>query len=625
MLTTAALWVLLSALHGALAQDDTASPEESSEATAASQAQDVGFADAPATAPPPGSLWEWIARMEGEIPDEATAAAIQELSEEAAAEAALLDDLPDGALPEGFFQDPTKAISNDPLFLDQVDPSEFDIPIVVNDSVRKWVAYFVGDGRKYYARWLARSTKYRPLMYEALEARGMPRDLVYLSMIESGYNPSAYSSAAAAGLWQFIPSTARLYKLRVDWWIDERRDPILATKAGLDFLDELHKMFHGDWELAWASYNTGPGRVRRARISTGLNTYWEIAAANKLHPETANYVPKIMAAAIIGKHPERYGFTDIAYQEPYRVDTVRVDGSVDLDVLAKCAGISRADLEALNPALRRWASPPDGVDLRLPPGTKDVFVAKLAEVPQSKRVAFVRHRVQKGETLSVIAKRYGVEVSQITKVNRLQNANRIYVGMTLVIPTAGGGGDSTGEDEPEIRTSSNPAPRASGRSTPATHRVSQGDTLSGIAARYSVSQSDLRAWNGLKGSTIYVGQELKLKGTASGGGGGGGGGGSTITYTIQRGDSLSGIASKHGVSTADLQRWNNISNASHIQVGQKLTVHTQNSGWTTHTVKSGEYLGSIATRYGVTVAQLKEWNGLRSDTIQAGQTLRIRR
>ena len=317
------------------------------------------------------------------------------------------------------------------------------------------------------------------MMYEKLEKEGLPRDLVYLSMIESGYNAHAYSHAAAAGLWQFIPSTARLYKMRVDWWVDDRRDPEASLDAAMAFLGELHQMF-GKWELAWASYNTGPGRVRRAMKKFGTDDFWVIEDGNYLHPETENYVPKIMAAAIIGKHPERYGFTDIAFQDELRYDTAKVEGSVELEVLAKCAGTTVKEIKALNPALRRFATPPEGYTLRVPVGSQGTFVAALAKVPKSKRVTVAHHKVRRGETVGAIASRYGVRVSDISRANGLKNANRVYVGQSLLIP--GRSGSSTHVAAISGRT------RTDAKTVPSTHTVRGGDTLSSIAASAMITE-----------------------------------------------------------------------------------------------------------------------------------------
>lgn len=580
-------------------------------------------ADAPAEEPADG-IWAWVDRMEGEIPTEEQLQAIQESGDVELAELALIDELSGGDVPVEFYRDPRGVMAVHPLFLDQVDPNEFDIPVVVNPEVEKWVKYFTGSGRKYYAKWLSRSTRYRPMMYRALEKAGLPSDLVYLSMIESGYNAHAYSHAAAAGLWQFIPSTARLYKMRVDFWVDDRRDPETSVQAAIAFLSELHRMF-GKWELAWAAYNGGPGRIRRATEQAGSKDFWVLARGSYLHPETDNYVPKIMAAAIIGKHPERYGFTDIAFEPELTYDTARVEGSVSLEIMAKCAGTSTEELKALNPALRRFATPPEGYDVRLPSGTRDRFLVALAAVPEEKRViaqSVARHTVRKGETLSGIAAKYQVSLSELSRANGLKNANRITVGMSLVVPVKG----EYPETDTRVAAVSTPRRTDAAPSRTTTHRVQRGDTLSGIASRYGVTVEQIKAANGLKNSTIMVGQTLKLQSS------GGASSSSPVsrTYTVQRGDTLSTIASRHKVSTSDLQRWNGIDNPSRITVGQTLKIQgggssaSGASGFTTYTVKSGDSLGRIASRHGCTVQQLQQWNGLKTTVIQPGQKLKIR-
>ncbi|MBW2256464.1 MAG: transglycosylase SLT domain-containing protein, partial [Deltaproteobacteria bacterium] len=429
--------------------DEAASAEQSAEVPPADPSAEVPPADEAAAAPAEGpdlnapaeesaeeGVWTWVARMEGEVPDPNMVEAVEERFEEQLAESALIDDLGGVDVPRGFYEDPAAELAGDPLFLDLVDPSEFDIPVVVNDQVEKWVRYFTGDGRKYYERWMRRSTRYRPMMYAALEEAGLPSDLVYLSMIESGYNAHAYSHAHAVGLWQFIPSTGRLYGLRVDWWVDQRRDPALSTEAALDFLAELHEMF-GGWELAWAAYNGGPGRVRRAIASAGTDDFWEIATGSSLHSETENYVPKLMAAAIIGKHLDRYGFTDISYEDELLYDTTSVEGMVEVAVLARCGGMEERAFRYLNPALRRWATPEGTTEIRVPVGKGEAFLAALDDVPHADRLTFVRYKVRRGDTLTAIAARYGVDVADLVRVNTLRNANRIFVGMTLVVPTSG--------------------------------------------------------------------------------------------------------------------------------------------------------------------------------------------
>jgi membrane-bound lytic murein transglycosylase D len=604
--------------------------DKEAEAVAAPPADEPAVApeDVPATELPSEGIWEWVDRMDGEIPTEEQLDAIEEQHELEVDELVRTDELSGGEVPLSYYAAPAEHLEVDPLFLDLVDPSEFDIPVEVNPEVAKWVAYFTGPGRKYYSRWLSRSTRYRPMMYRELEKAGLPRDLVYLSMIESGYNAHAYSHAAAAGLWQFIPSTGKLYKLRIDWWVDERRDPEASVGAAIAFLGELHQMF-GDWRLAWGAYNGGPGRIRRATRSANSNDFWTLARGPYLHSETDNYVPKIMAAAIIGHHPERYGFTDIDYQDELVYETARVDGSVELAVLARCAGTTVDELKALNPALRRYATPPEGYDVRLPVGKKETFAAAFSKVPKSEWITVVRHTVRKGETLGKIAARYGTSVSDLSRANNLRNANRIYVGMSLTVPKGGSSAEAVASVASSSRSDASSSSRSSSSgsssSRPSTHTVQRGESLSTIASKYGTTVTALRSANGLSSSKILVGQKLKLSGTASSGSSSS----STSTHVVRKGESLGSIASRYGVSVSSLQKANGIRDASHIVVGQKLKIvggsGSSSSGWTTYTVQRGDSLGKIATRYGVSVSSLQSWNGIRGSVIQPGQTLKIRR
>jgi membrane-bound lytic murein transglycosylase D len=234
--------------------------------------------------------------------------------------------------------------------------------------------------------------------------------------------------------------TGRDYGLRIDWWVDDRRDPEASTKAALRYLGDLQRMFAGDWFLSWASYNGGQGRVMRATRAAGSTDFWTLARGSFLHSETDNYVPKLIAAAIIGKHPERYGFVGVKYQDAFAYDTVDVPGATGLDVIARCAGVKEEELLEYNPALRRWALPPDleKWSVRLPPGTKDKFTVAFAKVPPEERVTLARHVVKRKETLASIAKKYGVDSGEIARLNHLSSKSRIKVGQELVVPARPG-------------------------------------------------------------------------------------------------------------------------------------------------------------------------------------------
>ncbi len=607
----------------------------------------------PQAAPPADGLWTWVERMEGEKLPPRAAEEVEEHLEEAQEITGAYGQLTAIDIPMDFYTDPGATIAGDPLHLSEIDAAEFDIPVSKHELVQKSMRYLLGNGRKHYVKWLARSTRYRPMIERELGQAGLPNDILYLSMIESGFSAYAYSSAAASGLWQFIPSTGTQYDLRVDWWVDDRRDPERATHAAVRFLSDLHKKF-GDWNLAFAAYNAGPGRVAKAIERGGTKDYWKLVEGGYLPSETSNYVPMITAAAIISHHPERYGIESIEYQAELKYDRAAVDGSVELNVLAKCAGMTLEELQALNPGLRRWATPAEGYELRVPTGRSESFLAALALVPPEERLAIVRHTVARGETLSTIASKYSTTVDAIVRANGLESANIITVGAELVIPGHGPGSesddgivqpDATPKPKAEVRPESKPeTPRApepkpstssgssSSRSTePRYHTVRSGDTLSGIADRFDVTVSQLQSWNGIRGSTIMVGQKLKIGGTAAASSSGASSSASaapprtTSTYVVARGDTLSGIATRFGVSVNDLVKWNRLRDASDIFAGQKLLLRQDEASFTTHTVKSGDSLGALATKYHCSVSDLMSWNNLRSSVIQPGQKLRIKK
>jgi membrane-bound lytic murein transglycosylase D len=360
---------------------------------------------------------------------------------------------------------------------------------VVNARVEKWLDYFQGRGRAEMSRWLSRSSRYRPMVERMLKEHGLPSELFYLAMIESGLNPSAYSKAHASGMWQFISSRARMHGLRVDWWVDERRDPEKATRAACEYLSDLHDMF-GSWELALAGYNSGEGRVERARRKRpGCLDYWCL----DLPRETENFVPKFMAALIIGSDPEAYGFTNCKPEPPLEYDTILVDGAFDLDVIAREAGTSVETIRELNPALRRWCTAPSSepTTLRVPRGRGDRCLAGLQSIPEDERVSWQRHRIARGETLWDIARAYGTSIHAIASTNRITNPSRIRAGDYLVIPVGAVGSDGSGGYIEYV--------------------VQRGDTISSIARRHGQSTRQVLETNGLSWhSRIYPGDRIRI-------------------------------------------------------------------------------------------------------------------
>lgn len=386
----------------------------------------------------------------------------------------------------------------------------WDIPITMNDDVERWLDYFRGDGRENFTIYLQRAGRYEPMMRAILRDAGLPEDLVYMSLIESGFSPRAYSRARAVGLWQFIASTGRLYDLQISYWVDERRDPILATKAAAAHLTDLYAEF-GSWYLAAAAYNGGPNRVRRSIQRSGSDDFWTLSRRRFLRRETRNYVPKLIAAALIAKQPEHYGFFDIETADPMAYDVVQVPDATSLDVIADAAGVPVAQVMELNPQILRGVTPPgQRYSLRVPPGTGHDFATRYAQVAPTERVTWVQHVVRRGDTLGEIAGLYGVSVSAIRAANPGVRARELRIGQRLIIPRAGRL-PRYASTITAVRLSM-PArvePRAPDGPY-ITYRVQTGDSLWAIAKRYDVTARDLMLWNGLTTSRIYPGDEVRI-------------------------------------------------------------------------------------------------------------------
>lgn len=310
---------------------------------------------------------------------------------------------------------------------------EWDIPIEMNDAVESWLHYYQTRGRESFEITLARAGRYERLMREIFRRKELPEDLVYLSLIESGFQGTAYSRARAAGLWQFVPATARIYDLEISHWVDERYDPIAATAAAAEYLEDLYREF-GDWYLTVAAYNAGPGRVHRAMRRAGSRDFWKLAELRVLRRETRNYVPKLIAAALIAKQPEKYGLRE--RPEPIATfDFGYVPDATSLDVVADAAGVPLEEILALNLHLIRGITPPgEEFRVRVPAGRPRVFTENYANVPPSERVRSVVHIVRRGENLGRIARRYGARMSAIRAANEGLDPSRLSVGQRLVIP-----------------------------------------------------------------------------------------------------------------------------------------------------------------------------------------------
>lgn len=380
------------------------------------------------------------------------------------------------------------------LALPDIDLPQADIPLALNSKVEYFLTYFQTRGKQSFSRWLSRSSRYIPMMKEVFKREGMPEDLVYVAMIESGFHLHARSVANAVGPWQFISGTGRRYSLRIDQWADERKDPLKATVAAALYLKELSGMFNGDWYLAAAGYNAGENKILRAISMYNTNDFWELSRGSYLKRETKEYVPKLLAAAIIAKDPARYGFSDVAYLSPIEFDTVKVPTRTDLELVAKLVGTTYETIKELNPALRHWCTPPNYPDyeLNLPKGTKLQFEAAYAKVPEDQRftekVLYTRYRARKRDSLKGIARRYHTTPTVLAELNGFSKRSRI-AGKTLVVPVR-----QTVDFSHEGRSADSAAKSGYAKY----YTVKKGDTLGSLAKRFNVSSKLLSLWNNLK-------------------------------------------------------------------------------------------------------------------------------
>lgn len=489
------------------------------------------------------------------------------------------------------------------------DSVTYDVPIYLNEKVENSLAYLQTVAHNTFEKYLSRSTKYIPLMAKILEEEGIPNDIVYLPLIESGFNPHAYSYARAVGPWQFIYSTGKRYGLGRSWWYDERRDFEKSTRAAARYLRDLYEEFNS-WELALASYNGGEGRVRRLIRQQKTRDFWKL----RLKKQTRNYVPLYMAAVMIAKQPEEYGFSP-TYENPLEWEVVTISKTMSFSNIASAAGIAVSDLEELNPELIRGVTPPNSENykLRIPVDKKDAFLASYDKIPSEKNTNWVQHKVRKGETVSTIARKYGVSMSSVISANNLRRPYRIYVGNTLMIPTTGGAWSYK---------SSSVVPDGSG-----SYKVKRGDTLWDIAKAHGVSLSSLKRANGLSSNRIYPGRKLVIPGADGGSVDAGDG-----IYIVKRGDSLSKIASRHGVSIQALKTHNRL-RSNTIYPNMRLKIPRNSSSLAlsddkkspvTYKVKRGDSLWKIARLFNVTINELMQWNDISNPRyLKHGDQLKI--
>ncbi|MFZ7126047.1 MAG: LysM peptidoglycan-binding domain-containing protein [Desulfobacterales bacterium] len=432
------------------------------------------------------------------------------------------------------------------------------IPIVMNRHVEAEIQRFTTGGEKdFFRRSLKRSGRYRAHITAALKEAGLPEELSWLPLIESGFNVKALSSARALGLWQFIPSTGYKFGLKRDRFIDERMDPDKATHAAIAYLKELHQIF-GDWTTVLAAYNCGEGRVLRLIRSQNVNyldNFWDLY--ERLPRETARYVPRFLATLHILDNAEKYGI-DLEDTEPaIEYESVLVSKQIHLKDAAAAIGVAESTLKDLNPELRYKVLPDGDYQLKIPPQTSDRLLAAIDRMPVSSlpQPAYHVHRVRHGETLSTIARKYRTSVSRIMRANNLRNSNHIVAGRKLKVPTSGAVLTAARSSEPQKRRTST------------THRVRSGDNLWAIAKRYGTTTGEIQKVNNLPDSRLRIGQKLLIPGAQAPLSGG-----SQRTYTVKRGDSPFKIAKIHKISLERLLHINQLSPRTRIYPGQELII-----------------------------------------------------
>jgi membrane-bound lytic murein transglycosylase D len=493
----------------------------------------------------------------------------------------------------------------------------YDIPVEMNPLVAEYIRFFQGPARKHFVKWLSRSHRYLPMMKKRLREEGLPEDTVYLAMIESGFSNLALSRAKAAGTWQFIQPTGIRFGLRVDFWVDERRDPVRATAAAAQYLRSLYEEF-GDWRLAWAGYNAGENKVRGAIKLDGTTDFWEMVKGRVLRKETKHYVPKLMAAALLAKHLKLFGFDDseVSALPPLAYAEVEVPEATDLEVLASAAGVTVDSLRDLNPELRRFCTPPprvrgDVFRLKLPVGTEARFAESFAKVPPKDRLSFRAHHVGRGDTLSKIAAQHGSATEAIMRMNGLRDSRKLRVGTELLIPVPRGSvearahlselsrrrGYVAAPPDQEVPAGTPPAKdkaKASGvvrrlkegGRDKLVYAVAIGDSLWSLGQHFGVSVEDLKKWNGLTSRRVVLrlGQELavypsgpataaKAQPTAPPPPARPPEGKRQVVHVLSRGDTLGSVALRYDVSVEDIQRWNRIEKPGAVRAGQNLTLH----------------------------------------------------
>jgi len=471
----------------------------------------------------------------------------------------------------------------------------FDFPITINKQVQFYLDIFQNRQRKYFKRWLARSGKYLPFIQKKFHQAGLPGDLAYLAMIESGFNPSAYSRARAVGLWQFMKGTGRNYGLRVNRWIDERRNPEKATMAAIAYLDALHSEF-GDWYLAVASYNAGEGKIRQGIKRYKTRDFWQLAHHRFLRLETKRYVPKLIAAIMIAREPAKYGFTDIQYQTPTPYDSVAIPPQTDLNAVAAAADTDIKTIRELNNELRKNQTPPDlsAYQIKIPQGRQALVTTNLKRLHPIITTGYKTHTVRRGDTIGRICRTYKLNKKTLLKANNLHSAH-LRRGQHLRIPYRTTRYVLLKKGE----TLSSRYAEAGKNSPLILHRLKKGETLSKISKQYNVPVPIIMQWNDITNvRKIRAGQHIALyvEGQRKHD--------RRIVVSVNNNDKF--------LTLVDFKK-------------QKPNKQSSERQLTWYRVRNGDSLWTIARKFQVSARNIRKWNNLRSNLIHPGIRLVVQK
>jgi membrane-bound lytic murein transglycosylase D len=463
----------------------------------------------------------------------------------------------------------------------EIKSTHSDLPLMMTDQVAGYIAYFSGRGHGVFERAYIRSGRYHDMIVQALKEEGVPQDLIYLAQAESGFHPLAVSRVGARGIWQFMASRARGYGLSHNMYVDDRQDPEKSTRAAAHHLKDLYNQF-GDWYLAMAAYNSGPGTVQAAVKRTGYADFWELYRRNVLPKETRNYVPIILAVTIMTKNPSQYGLDNIAMDRPAEYDTLTIDYPVDLRLVAECVNATSAELQDLNPSLLRQTTPRTGAfQLHIPAGTKEQYETAIASVPPDMRLWWRYHTVRSGDTLASLARSYHTTAKQISEANHLDDP-QLEADAKLVIPVAPG-------KHPDVDAT------YARRIT--RYKVHRGDTVESVAENFGVSAQMLRRWNGLRGDSLSGRRVLALHLPVTPGHD------SEVAATHKsKKTTQTAVAKPPATKSAEIER------LTAEESDQSATKKKEETAVVHHKVRAGETLYSIAAFYKTTVAALQHEN-----------------